>query len=195
VVFDLDYTIWQPEMYQIDGPPKLISHDEFVGKQKRKSRGSLREIPRGATTIHQNKLATDRRGVPITVFAGASHALSEINRMKKDSMDIEVAISSRTDEPGWAYQLMKWLVADDGRPLSKCFDENLIEISYADKARHFESLHRKTGVPFEEMVFFDNEMWNIQSVGSLGVSCYHTPNGMTVEDWNKCLQDFGIDES
>src|SRR5210317_1262857 len=134
VVFDLDYTIWQPEMYQIDGPPKLISVDEFQGKQKRKSRAPPRSIPFGSTTIHQNKIATDRRGVPITVFDGASHALSEINRMKKEVplqvrpyfcvyyfniVDIklinfeylitQVAISSRTDEPSWALQLMKWL--------------------------------------------------------------------------------------
>jgi len=192
VVFDLDYTIWQPEMYQIDGPPKLISFDEFQGKQKRKSRAAPRQIPPGSTTIHKNKVAVDRRGTPITVFDGASHALSEINRLKKERMDLQVAISSRTDEPGWAYQLMKWLVAADGTPLSKCFDQNLIEISYADKSRHFESLNRKTGIPFENMVFFDNEYWNIQSVGQLGVKCYHTPNGMTRDDWNLCLEGFGL---
>lgn len=193
VVFDLDFTIWQPEMYQIDGPPKLVSVDEFRGKQKRKSKATLRHIPSGSTTIHHNKIATDRRGTPIVVFDGASHALSEINRMRKDgNVDLQVAISSRTDEPSWAYQLMKWLVAADGQPLSKCFDPNLIEISYADKARHFESLNRKTGVPYEKMVFFDNEYWNVQSVGQLGVKCYHTPNGMTREDWERCLEDFGI---
>mmetsp|Transcript_22457 Transcript_22457/g.48682 ORF Transcript_22457/g.48682 Transcript_22457/m.48682 type:complete len:196 (-) Transcript_22457:1313-1900(-) len=191
VVFDLDYTIWQPEMYQIDGPPKLVSLDEFQGKQKRKSKAPLRLIPPGSTTTHQNKIVTDQRGTPITVFDGASYALSEINRMKKE-MPLQVAISSRTDEPSWAYQIMKWVVAADGTPLSKCFDENLIEISYADKSTHFESLNRKTGIPFEDMVFFDNEHWNIQSVGQLGVKCYHTPNGMTREDWSQCLEDFGI---
>ena len=108
-------------------------------------------------------------------------------------MDLQLAISSRTDEPSWAYQLMKWLVAADGIPLSKCFDDqNLIEISYSDKYKHFESLHRKTGIPFENMVFFDNERWNCQSVEQLGVKCYHTPNGMTRDDWNLCLEDFGL---
>lgn len=191
VVFDLDYTIWQPEMYQIDGPPKLVSVDEFQGKQKRKSRAPPRSIPLGSTTIHQNKIATDRRGVPITVFDGAAHALSEINRMKKE-VPLQVAISSRTDEPSWALQLMKWLVASDGMPLSKCFDENLIEISYSDKSQHFESLNRKTGIAFEDMVFFDNEYWNIQSVSRLGVKCYHTPEGMTKEAWDKALEEFGM---
>jgi magnesium-dependent phosphatase 1 len=197
VVFDLDYTIWQPEMYQIDGPPKLMSIDEFRGKQKRKSStANLRPIPPGSNTIYQNKIVTDQRGTAITVFDGAAHALSEILRMKKGFAEsgplLRVAISSRTDEPSWAIQIMQWLTAADGTPLSKCFDQQLIEISYADKARHFENLNRKTGIAYESMAFFDNEIYNIKSVGQLGVKCYHTPNGMTREDWNQCLEDFGI---
>ena len=193
VVFDLDYTIWQPEMYQIDGPPKLVPVDEFRGKQKRKSNAPPRQIPPGSATVHRSKIVTDRRGTPITVFDGASHALAEINRLKKEKMpSLRAAISSRTDEPSWAYQIMKWVVAADGTPLSKCFDQDLIEISYDNKARHMESLNRKTGIPFENMVFFDNEYWNIQSVEQLGVKCYHTPDGMTREHWSRCMEEFGI---
>lgn len=136
---------------------------------------------------------TDRRGTPITVFDGASHALSEINRIKKEGqLPIRVAISSRTDEPSWAYQCMKWLVVSDGTPLIQCFDQELIEISYADKSKHFESLNRKTGIPYEMMCFFDNEHWNIRSVGNLGVKCFHTPQGMTQEAWNQALQHFDM---
>ena len=190
-VFDLDYTIWQPEMYQLDGPPKLVSVEEFQGKRKRKSKMAPRQVPTGSTTIYKNKIAVDRSGTPITVFDGASHALSDINRRTKET-GLRTAISSRTDEASWAYQLMKWLVAADGVSLSQCFDRDLIEISYNEKKRHFESLHRKTGIPFESMAFFDNEYWNIQNVGQLGVKCYHTPNGMTRKDWNQCLEDFGV---
>jgi hypothetical protein len=32
-VFDLDYTIWQPEMYQLSSAPKLTSVDDFVNKR------------------------------------------------------------------------------------------------------------------------------------------------------------------
>lgn len=190
--FDNTAQIWQPEMYQIDGPPKLVSIDDFVGKQKRKSSSAPRSLPSGSRTIQENKIVTDGRGVPITIFDGASHALSEINKMNKENCSIQVAISSRTDEPSWAYQCMKWLVVADGTPLHKCFDDNLIEISYADKSKHFESLNRKTGIDFEDMVFFDNEFWNIQSVGKLGVKCFHTPNGMTQEAWNQALKQFDM---
>lgn len=61
-LFQVQYTpneyakIWQPEMYQLDGPPKLISVDEFVGKQKRKARTAPRPIPSGSRTIQQNKI-------------------------------------------------------------------------------------------------------------------------------------------
>jgi magnesium-dependent phosphatase 1 len=111
---------------------------------------------------------------------------------KEQNLPIKVAISSRTDEPSWAYQCMKWLEVSDGTPLYKCFDQNLIEISYADKSKHFESLHRKTGIAFEDMAFFDNEFWNIKSVSNLGVKCFHTPNGMTHEAWNEALQEFSM---
>jgi len=180
-------------VYQLDGRPKLVSIDDFAGKSKRKGRKNPRERPVGSRTIFDDKIVTDQRGTPISVFDGAAHSLSEINRMKKDDCNLRVAISSRTDEPSWAYQCMKWLVAADGRSLEECFDDrDLIEISYSDKTRHFESLNRKTGIEFHQMVFFDNERWNIQSVSQLGVKCYHTPDGMTREIWEQCLSDFGM---
>ncbi len=87
VVFNLDCTIWQPEMYQIDGPPKLMSIDEFLGKRKRKfSSPNLRPIPPGSNTIYQNKIVTDQRGTAIAVFDGAAHVLSEILRKKEEDM-------------------------------------------------------------------------------------------------------------
>lgn len=187
-VFDLDYTVWKPEMYQIAGPPRLISTGEYQGKKKRKAKSPPRMLPRGCSTIHENKLVVDRTGTPITVFDGASHALAEINRMKREGIELQAAISSRTDEPSWARQCMQWLVVDDGTPLSSCFDH--VEISYADKARHFESLHRKSGIPYEKMAFFDNEHWNIRSVSQLGVKCVHTPDGMTKEAWREAMEHF-----
>ena len=47
-------------------------------------------------------------------------------------------------------------------------------------------------IRFDQMAFFDNEYWNIQSVSSLGVKCYHTPDGMTKEAWVQALEDFDM---
>ena len=103
---------------------------------------------------------------------------------------ILAAVSSRTDEPSWARDCMGWLVANDGAALRDCFDH--VEIGFVDKARHFESLHRKTGIPYDRMCFFDNEEWNILGVARLGVKCVHTPNGMTVQDWADALSMFDM---
>merc|ERR1711862_1005522 len=55
VVFDLDYTIWEPEMYQIDGPPKLSDYDTlfnqdcFQTKKKKKKNNKNRYRPNACT--------------------------------------------------------------------------------------------------------------------------------------------------
>lgn len=47
-----------------------------------------------------------------------------------------------------------------------------------DKSAHFRALHEETGVAFRDMVFFDDEHRNIESVTRLGVSAYLVPHGM-----------------
>jgi magnesium-dependent phosphatase 1 len=243
-VFDLDYTIWQPEMYQIHGPPQL------------RKRTTTDDTGVEQTTITE---VTDRNNVPITIFDGASYALQYIhkfnnnkkkNRNKDDSAvvknhTIQAAIASKTDEPKWAKQCMDWLTIDiiiddddddnnnnnndddddDGEDenedededededhdqkkkktttqtvartrrkmtLSECFDSNLIEMSFSNKREHFQRLHKKTNIPYQSMVFFDNEYSNITSVQKLGVQCIYTPNGMTKDAWEDALIMFDI---
>jgi hypothetical protein len=63
VVFDLDYTIWQPEMYQLNGAPKLTPITS-LGKL---SDSVLQE----ARTNQDGKILVDRSQTPITVFEAA----------------------------------------------------------------------------------------------------------------------------
>jgi len=122
-------------------------------------------------------------------------------------------VASKTDEPDWAHFCLDHLViggdqtVDDDdeykdttkRPpivLGSCFQrqgKSLVEISYGTKTHHFHRLHQKTGIPYEEMTFFDNEYGNIRDVSKLGVHCFYTPDGMMVEDWEKAKSIFGLD--
>lgn len=89
---------------------------------------------------------------------------------------------------------MDHLILSDGTTtLSNIFDD-LVEIHYGSKVGHIERLHRRTGIAFEDMAFFDNEQGNIRDVeGELPVKCYYTPQGMTREAWNQALKDFDME--
>lgn len=184
-------------MYQLRGPPVLTNLKSVQPKLPRKRKNATMEaaLPKRPTTNKKGMIVTDTAGTPITIFDGASYALSDLNLWKKQrdcpiKSKVKVAVASCTDEPGYARKCMDWLVVDDGSTLSSCFDH--IEIRPGDKRRHFESLQRITGIPFDDMCFFDDYDFNINSVGSLGVRCFHTPRGMTREVWDEAMNSFGL---
>ena len=121
-----------------------------------------------------------------------NNALCEIKRLNNDGHDIKVAVASKTDEPSWAQICMDHMVIDDGSILKDVFGD-LVEISYGSKVGHIKRLNHKTGIPFEEMCFFDNEYWNIQDVSrALPVKCIYTPDGMTRQAWEQAKAEFGL---
>jgi hypothetical protein len=73
-------------------------------------------------------------------------------------------------------------------------DNDLIQISFNNKSHHFRRLHQITGIPYEEMVFFDNEYCNIRSVAALGVRCIYTPDGMMKHHWDEAKRMFAVDD-
>lgn len=75
--------------------------------------------------------------------------------------------------------------------LHECFGD-LVEVHFANKQHHFRRLHGATGIPYDEMIFFDNEYGNIRSVSSLGVRCVHTPDGMERKHWDEAKKYFGL---
>lgn len=84
-----------------------------------------------------------------------------------------LAIASRTTEPEWAREL---LVLHGIAPYF-----HHMEIYPGSKVAHFQSLHMKTGMPFEKMIFFDDEPRNIHEVSALGVNCVLVPGGLSYE--------------
>mmetsp|Transcript_12249 Transcript_12249/g.33970 ORF Transcript_12249/g.33970 Transcript_12249/m.33970 type:complete len:188 (-) Transcript_12249:113-676(-) len=177
-VFDLDFTVWQPEMYHLYGTPKLVPVDSYKFSDEEISESQTRE---------DGHLLSDRGRIPIRIFPGARQALSEIQKMPQ----VEAAVASKTDEPRWAKVCMEELVIDEVKTtLADCFGDR-IEISYGSKVNHLKRLQRKTGVAFADMCFFDNEQGNIRDVsGALpDVKCYYTPDGMTQQAWEQAKSD------
>ena len=93
-------------------------------------------------------------------------------------------MASRCDEPDWARQLLKLFTIDDGRSFWQALDDGrLAEIYKGNKKTHLKALKQKTGVAFEDMLFFDDDMENIRNVSELGVVSVLTPEGVTADAW------------
>lgn len=68
--------------------------------------------------------------------------------------------------------------------------EELKLIYKANKRDHFEKIRQQTGIEYEDMLFFDNQMNNINDVGKLGVKCLYCPDGLSMKSWKKGLKMF-----
>lgn len=90
-----------------------------------------------------------------------------------DSHGVPMALASRTQEPDWARELIERL--DVAHRFAHA------EIYPSSKLAHFCELRNQSGVAFEEMLFFDDEMRNINEVSRLGVNSIFVPAGINRE--------------
>jgi len=65
-----------------------------------------------------------------------------------------------------------------------------LEIYKASKSKHLKAISKKTNVPLSEMIFFDNEYGNCQTVAGVGVTVMYTPEGMTNELFQEALRKY-----
>eukprot|EP00192_Tetraselmis_astigmatica_P014565 CAMPEP_0117657336 /NCGR_PEP_ID=MMETSP0804-20121206/5276_1 /TAXON_ID=1074897 /ORGANISM="Tetraselmis astigmatica, Strain CCMP880" /LENGTH=161 /DNA_ID=CAMNT_0005463783 /DNA_START=61 /DNA_END=543 /DNA_ORIENTATION=+ len=154
VAFDLDGTLWWPEMYMLSGPPFKARLDQG------------RVIDRSNEAVY---------------LMGASRSI--LNEMAVDPKwsNTSVAYVSRTTEPAWAKACLKLFQVHDAVSMDVLGKHQ--QIYPGNKKKHFNLIHSESGIPFEDMVFFDNEMRNCRDVAELGVICVYTPDGMTEEVW------------
>ena len=156
VVFDLDNTLWTPELYTL-----------------RYLRGKQKPVA----------------GKDVWMLSGAAPALHEI-ATRDEWRGTQFAIASRQDRVEWAREMLeKFRVpmpgGEGGPPLSSLF--SYVELRTGTKMAHFRAFHEASGIPYEEMLFFDDarggKFGNCEEVSSLGVLSYHCPDGLTPELW------------
>ncbi|XP_008570545.1 PREDICTED: magnesium-dependent phosphatase 1 isoform X1 [Galeopterus variegatus] len=102
----------------------------------------------------------DRRGQNVRLYPEVPEVLERLH-----GLGVPVAAASRTSEIEGANQLLELF------DLVRYFVHR--EIYPGSKVTHFERLQQKTGVPFSQMIFFDDERRNIVDVSKLGTEwCY-----------------------
>ncbi|KJX95424.1 magnesium-dependent phosphatase-1 like protein [Zymoseptoria brevis] len=155
MVFDLDYTLW---------PFWVDTH--VTGPFKPHASGQH---------------ATDRYGETCAFYADVPSILQHIKHH-----DITLGAASRTSAPELARSLLSLLRIPDGedgettnRTAKSVFD--YMEIYPGSKITHFKALQRKSGIAYEEMLFFDDESRN-KNVEELGVVMKLVRDGVTVKE-------------
>lgn len=174
MVFDLDYTLW----------PFWV--DTHVN-------GNVKTVPGS-----NNTACVDRVGEQYAFYSDVPSVLYSLPRL-----GIKAGVASRTYAPDVARDMLKLLYVhppaqQDGdkkkpektRKALDLFDAGL-EIYPSSKIRHMETLHKRTGIPYEEFLFFDDESRN-RDTESLGVTMCLVRDGVTwgeiergVKEWRR----------
>jgi magnesium-dependent phosphatase 1 len=189
VIFDLDGCIWRPEMYEL-----LY----FMGGYGAPFEPS-KEDP---------NILLSCKGQPVYLLGDVRVIMRELYRDPQWE-GVQVGISSRTNEPNWARELLnKFVVMDDDLMAgeSAVSDDNScgssrsfvlsdvfngpIQMASDSKLDHFNRIQQQTKIAMEDMIFLDNELGNCRMVASLGVTVGYCPGGITKKLWDATLQAF-----
>jgi len=113
----------------------------------------------------ENGIIRDSYGLKISLYPDVLEIINELKRQ-----NCQLALASRTEEPSWAVQLLELF------NIRHLFEFE--EIYPTRKTVHFNSIQAKSGVPYNKMVFFDDEYRNIEDVSKLGVRCVYVNRGI-----------------
>lgn len=117
----------------------------------------------------------DRYGRIVTLYEGVLAALDFC-----ESNNIDMALASRTAEPGWARQLIEMLGIFHRFKYKEIFPST--------KVVHFNNLRNSSREEFTNMLFYDDEWRNIEEVGNLGVTSIYVENGLSYKVFEEGLK-------
>lgn len=112
-----------------------------------------------------DSIIKDAGGSVIYLYPDVIDILKELSQK-----DIPIALASRTYSPDTARKLL------DLFGIRSYFQFE--EIYPSSKLQHFQSLHKRTLTPYEQIYFFDDEQRNIVEVGTLGVNTFLVNSGL-----------------
>ena len=166
IVFDLDYTLW-PFWVDTHVTPPLKVHSSGIK-------------------------STDRHGESFTFYRDIPSILTALKSLPQPPL---LSTASRTHAPDLANTLLKQLIippasgggSSNGKRAIDFFD--YMQIFPGDKKTHFQRLREKSGVPLEEMLFFDDEVRN-RNVEALGVTMCLVRDGVTRQEVDRGVREW-----
>ncbi|TKY59456.1 Magnesium-dependent phosphatase 1 [Spatholobus suberectus] len=110
------------------------------------------------------------------------HARGILHALKHERID--VAIASKSPTPDIATTFL------DKLSIRSMFVAEEIFYSWTHKTDHFQKIHSRTGVPYNSMLFFDDDNNNIQGVSKIGVTSILVKNGVNLGAFRNGLTKF-----
>ncbi|KAI1266998.1 acid phosphatase-domain-containing protein [Xylariaceae sp. FL1019] len=184
VVFDLDYTLWPFWVDTHVYPPLRANADHSA--------------------------CADKIGETFSFYRDIKAILHGLSLA-----GVKLGVASRTSAPDLAKEMLRLLhvppasavLTAEGVANGKGKDKTRKAIEFFDmglecypstKIRHFEALHKRTSIPFSEMLFFDDESRN-RDTESLGVTMWLVRDGVSWGEIEKGIKEWrrrrGIDET
>lgn len=143
VLVDLDKTVWPYWLdYHADGPP-------------------FRQHPDGTTVA-------DRRGKQVKMFPETPAVLTALHQA-----GIPVLACSRSSTPDWCRAVIELYVLDpaSGLRFRDVLHPSSVIRTAESKLSHLRDIRKALNVPFNELLFFDDERYICEEGESLGVHC------------------------
>jgi len=155
IVFDLDYTLWPFWVDTHPSPP-------------------LRKSPDNGLTVR------DSYGGSYGLYNEVAGTLTALR-----NKGIKIGCASRTESPDLARQMLNSLrIPAEGSSQTAMSMFDYAEMYPGSKTTHFAKIHKKSGVAYEEMLFFDDESRN-RNTEELGVSFHLVRDGVTRAEIDK----------
>jgi magnesium-dependent phosphatase 1 len=219
VVFDLDGCLWKPELYELlflRGNSKH-THTTHINttREGQQIKNHVRDGGHSPFTLDPSddngNTMISAQGEPLWLLDHVRPALQQLYTDPQFA-NTKVGISSKTDEPNWARELLdKYRIQNhegESVPMSRVFSPEYCIMEQCNKKEHFLRLAKVKPQPQdasqsggtgtgggmilpEEMIFFDNEQNNCRHVASLGVTTIYCPDGgVTQQAWEKGLAHY-----
>lgn len=190
IVFDLDDCLWTPEMHELSGKPSVPVEGPLDPLNKEDcalGTVGMRVKSRGMWDGNQDEC--------VRLFDGARLALREL-ALDPKYRGIKLAAASSSLEPSYSHACLRGIEVLPGLTLREMFSFDEIgrdgKLS-PRKTSHFAELHNDSGVPYEEMLFFDDCNWGDHCADvtrTFGVVSQRTPSGMRLEEFHQGLEKY-----
>ena len=190
VAFDLDGTVWTPDMYQLWGGGAPFSVVDEQRELSDRSNQPVRLLGIAGQILHS------LRHDPAWTQREATDTATDADT-DTGSYETIVAWASCTDEPGWADECLRKFKSSPDPSSSAAATEPVplhtlahsSQVYKANKGQHMRKLQQEyPHIAFSEMLFFDNERHNTAATAKLGVVSLHCPHGLTAEAWEEGLR-------